>query len=60
MVTVQTSSGKETRVEMAYDELRALWEQALSAGKLLELRRPDGGTMLINPANIDYVLPAEE
>lgn len=55
MTVLQLTGGKEIRVPLSYEELRDLLEQALAAGKLLELARSDGTVVLINPNNVDYI-----
>ena len=49
------TGGKEIRVPESYTDIRDLLEQALAAGKLLELARSDGTVLLINPNNVDYI-----
>jgi len=55
MVVLQLTGGKEIRVDMTYEEIRGLLEDALAARKLLELKRSDGTKVLVNPNNVDYI-----
>jgi hypothetical protein len=55
MTVLQLTSGKEIRIPETYEQTRALLEKALAEGKLLELARSDGTTVLINPNNVDYI-----
>ncbi|MBA2556937.1 MAG: hypothetical protein H0V12_06275 [Chloroflexi bacterium] len=55
MTVLQLTGGTEIRVPMTYEEIRELLETAIAQGKLLELARSDGATVLVNPNNVDYI-----
>lgn len=55
MTVLQLTGGKELRISMSYEEIRDLLERAIADGKLLELARPDGTVVLVNPNNVDVV-----
>jgi hypothetical protein len=56
VTTLQLTSGKALRFPESYERMRDLLEAAIASGKLLELRRSDGRTVLLNPNNVDYIV----